>query len=461
MLIYSSPGFFSMLQRMKRYRGFFAFFTYAVVFTILTTLFIQGNFSNSTIMNFRPQASQERMPEILRSFQEMKVGPKKDIKGDDPGFMFLYILATHLEGNQTISHSTEGKEYSTTYQVFQVLIHLSFIALLLLVPSVLLSYSTKIILLYLLISPNLLAVFWGFDVYLFPLYSGIVSLYCFGNLKQKTLSKPKFLVCSLLVMICEIFRKNSLLVFFPVLGLLVFKKGIPKKDKGIFVGTFLLSLVMLKFLVSLAFLNPGHTVWHSLHAGLFEIGGCVDKKGESYPFIIYDLGSLKKDELVYCSNKWNDVFEYAVADRHGIKDYFSKEYEALLKKQTIAIVMGHPLEMVSFVTMRFMNILSFLPMKTHTRLGSVEETNLGNVFESILFILLFILWFKKEEDREKKFIFLAMLVLSMVPPLLVHSGHLIYNMAANFIQWMILASAGETFLPLIIKKMAHSPSKNS
>ena len=441
-----------MSDKIKQNRGLIAFFCYSVVFILLSSLFIQGHFDRLTIQNFRPQASTEKMPDILQSFQEFNIGTKKDIKGDDPGFMFLYILASHLEGNKTVSTSTEAKFYTRTYHVFQILIHLSFIALLLLVPSGLLNFSVKLSLLCFLISPNLLAVFWGFDVYLFPLYASIVSLFCLGNLRAKTLSRSKFLLVSVLLVICEVFRKNSLLVFLPVLLLFTCKKDVQKKDKAVFLTTFILSVIMMKFLVSLAFHNPGHTVWHSLHAGLFEIGGCVDKKGESYPFVFYDVDSLKKDEMLYCSNKWNDAFEYVVAESHGIHDFFSHDYEELLKKQTIAIVSDHPVEALSFVTTRFMNILSFLPFKTHTRLGSVEEFKLVNVFESIFFLVLSILWFRKETDWEKKLVLSSMLFLSMVPPLLVHSGHLIYNMGPNFIQWVILGLAVEKIIALSARK---------
>ena len=411
---------------------------YSILFTFLFLLYVNEKFSDNITSNFRLIFSHNEITKVMSGletshFQENITTP------DDPGFLLLYALTSNMEGNSEVKVTSNPEDFPISFKLIYLFMHLGFIYLFVFTNSKVIRFPTKIIALAFLISPNLLSVFWGMDVYLFPIYTAIVSFYSIGELKKQNLSKFKMILCSGLSNVCEIFRKKSLLFLLPFLALLGLSKKLSLKSKFIYFVIFVVTSLSLNGLVGVVFKSHGHEVWHSLHAGLFEYGGCVGSRGESYPYFIFTKEELTDKSLVYCQDHWNDMIQYKVAAQKGVTTHFSKEYNDILKNQLSEILLKYPSKVLSLVVMRFFNALSFIPVKEYTSAGALIDFNMYHLFESLFFLSIFFFWLIKEKEIERKILFSSMLIVALPAPLLIHSSHIIYNAPLHFIQVVIVA----------------------
>jgi hypothetical protein len=422
---------------MLKNKNHLLYICYSVIFVTLFFFFLNNKFTDQLVLNFRLLFSSNEISTVIKGIET------RSFKGnlttpDDPGFLLLFALTSYLEGHQKVNVTTNSENFPLSYKLIYLVMHLGFIYLLALTSSKVFTLTTKILALLFLLSPNLISVYWGMDVYLFPLYATIVGFYATGELKEERLSRTKMIICATLVGVCEIFRKKSFLLFLPFIAILGLNKKITLKSKAIFLILFLFCTFFTNNFVGLVFKKHGHEVWHSLHAGLYEYGGCVGKQGEAYPYFIFEKNDLANKSLVYCQDNWNDNIQYKVAEQNGIITLFSKEYNDLLKGQILQILKLYPTEVISLVVMRLFNAFSFVPVKEHSPAGAITEFDLLNLLESILFITIFLVWLYKETNKERKYFFSTMLLFTLPGPLLIHSSHIIYNIPLHFIQVLII-----------------------
>jgi hypothetical protein len=432
---------------MLKNKNHLLYISYSAIFITLFFFFINNKFGNTLVLNFRLLFSGNEITKVISGLESGSL--KENLSTpDDPGFLLLYALASRIDGHQNVTVTSNPENFPLSYKLIYLLIHLGFIFLFVSISEKILTFLTKIIALLFLLSPNLLSIFWGMDVYLFPLYAAIVGFYASGELLEGRLSRTKMFLCIVLVNFCEIFRKKSFLLFLPFMAIFAFKKSPPLKLKAIFFVVFLACSILFNGIVGLVFKKHGHVVWHSLHAGLFEYGGCVGNQGEPYPYFIYEKEDLAKKSLVFCQDTWNDSIQYKIAQQKGIQTLYSQEYNDLLKVQVFEILSDYPTEVLSLIVMRLFNALSFVPIKDHSPAGAITEIVFLNLLESILFLTIFVMWLYKETDKERKWLFLSIFLLTLPAPLLIHSRHIIYNIPLHFIQVLIV---GE-FLSFYIMK---------
>jgi hypothetical protein len=417
-------------------KEYFLFICYTLIICVLICLFHSINFSFS-VYNFRLISGGFFIERILDFFYGIPLFQK--IKSpDDPGYIILYALSAFFSGDKKVLVSYDPHGFPFLLKIFYFLVQIFSFRFLIFTSNRIINLRVKIFVLLFSILPTPLAVFLGYDVYVFPVYAFIVSLYLLGEFIEVRLSISKLICISFFIGICEVMRKWSIFPFYVFLVIIFLKKSLNLKEKikilMICLSVSLLPKIPGKFL----FQAQGHTIWHPIHAGLFEFGGCVDKKGDIFPFFAYENNQVEKLPEMKCEYRWNDLIQYHIGSINNLTDHTSLEYESLLKNQVTDFIKKHSWEVSSLIFMRSVNALSFLPFKSHNRHGHYSNISISFFLEAMFFIFIFFLWLKDKRELIPKFFILLSFGMSLAPSLLVHSQHVIYNYPVNFIQVLII-----------------------
>jgi hypothetical protein len=283
-----------------------------------------------------------------------------------------------------------------------------------------------------LLHPNIIALYQSFDVYLFPVYT-LVLLLSFNSIGQK--SWLDYLALITIIVVFDTFRVTSL---YFLLVYLIYVLFLTKKYNKKVLYISLLYLILLKTVISTAtnslLKSNGHNTWHTIHAGLFEQGGCISKDGKSYPFYIHDRDKINMADMSLCSNGWNDSLEYQYAKLNQCELY-SPCYKNILQNDYIQTIKQYPSETISFYTYKLINIMNIFSF-SYIKTGEFTGFSVYHFLLIIASISLFSIMAYRNRVRLK--LEISLLCISFIPPMLSHSAHVIYNMPTHYVLWYLI-----------------------
>jgi hypothetical protein len=283
--------------------------------------------------------------------------------------------------------------------------------------------------------------FLGFtgDVYLFPWYAGILMLSAFALFESTARGAALALAATVAgIVLCSLFRSGSTLVGIGFLLAAVRPGWIVEaararqvRRRAIACGAALVLLC----LVRAAWLPPGRVVWHSLHSGLLEFGGHRDADGRIYPYFVPAAEIPAGAEPVA---RWSDniAFDLATRTRADVRR-FSTEYEAIMRQDVMRVVRRYPAGVARLVARRVWRLLIVNPWQQRDRVSGLIPRWFDTPLRLAWLTVVALGFYKGLGTRA--LVPIAALTPLAVPPLLVHSGYLMYNFPAHLIFYLLIA----------------------
>ena len=278
-------------------------------------------------------------------------------------------------------------------------------------------------------SGSLRFVLFGYDVYLFPFYAAVFLLAAFVLLPIR---KPCSLIllggCILGIGVCEFFRSGSCYVAF---GFLIYallyswlgNGGSQRFTRMLAVGCFMIT-ILLSMAPALFLGQRKHVVWHSLHAGLLEFGGFRDGCGRTYPSTIAINKLPGTAEKLTC---WLDSYEIDYARKIDSSVHlFTPGYENILKNEVKRIALAYPRETLMLLMKRLWRFTLLNPWQPHDG-SSLTLPSRADPLIRIFLIAVVAAGIIIGLDRKVALMVFGLLP-SALPPLLVHSGYIMYNL---------------------------------
>ncbi|MES2527612.1 MAG: hypothetical protein V4598_11020 [Bdellovibrionota bacterium] len=402
---------------------------------LVTYLVRERKLEDFTILNFRSLFNHNNINQIISSLSSGETLARLSTV-DDPGFSILLSLTTFLSGSGLIAPQWMAPDFPALYILAILAFH--FLTLIFVFTSKQISDRLKLSVGVFFIFPVTLAVFTGFDVYLFPVYAMSFCLVIVSDTERTKIPHFKIAALSALIGFCELMRSGSGHFLILSLILFFFTSSIGKMVKGKVIAIAFLPYIVIKSVPFIFFQRSGHTFWHAVHAGLFEFGGCVGQKGEAYPFFIFPQEDLRGKSLALCKNGWDDMTQNLVVRLAGVKEVYTPEYDQVLKVQTLDLISNHFLSFVSLIVERLIRIFSFFPYYPFGKPGTInmEFGPLTLVWGITCLTLTGFALYKNKHSRVFQLL-AGFLLLSLAPPLLVHSGYVIYNIPVVFVITLI------------------------
>lgn len=391
--------------------------TIIFIFTTLLSLLSPPDYESRNI-NYRIQATKALGAELAQNIHETGQIKWQD-NGDCFGSIFLMGLGYYYEG------------ISSKLPTIFILFHMTFAFIALICLWLFLKDYIGVIVASLVSSlyawsPHFRHLAFSFDVYTYTAFAVFFFWLLLHYLLQKDIKFLPILILTLLISVCSFFRTNSFHVLFGLplfLAYFYFKKKIVKKQIVYSCIVLLFSFIVTKT-PNLFLERTSHVTWHPLHAGLFEFGGIIKEDMTPIPNFAITENDLKNKR--FGVNRWDDAIEFSFAKsrKNDIKIY-SDEYEDLLKEHFFELIKSEPIGYAQLILMRLLRILNFSPFLDHTKDSLMLPKFVDYVF-STLSLLIILYAFYLSSGR----VFWIILVASsstILSPLLVHSGYIMYN----------------------------------
>ncbi len=304
---------------------------------------------------------------------------------------------------------------------------------------------------------------YSYDVYLFPLYAALISIFL---LKHNTFSYVSIIVFALFAGICTWFRATSLIIAIGtslIAILLILKNNTPLVAKKIIL------FIMLVFFIAKApsfFLKSStHVFWHTLHAGLFDQGSHENIKGRLIPNFLLHTTEIKPHGLRYL--RWNDQIQYnLVKDIAPAASLYSKEYEDVLKHDFLNLISLDWFATCQFYLSRIPWSYSLNPFKDVLYNGYYTPLNLDSPLKTYLYFSVFIIFFicfikLNKASPLKLVVLISLLIFTAIPSVLVSSMHMNYSVATLLIQWIIVFDVIAFYTTKLILQYRDSNTSNA
>ena len=168
--------------------------------------------------------------------------------------------------------------------------------------------------------------------------------------------------------------------------------------------------------------------WHALHCGLAEFGGYEDSRGEIYPYFVPRDALPPDARPVDC---WSDQREvrFVQSVDPAIREW-TPEYERVMRDDFFRIVRQNPAGTAGLIGRRLWRLMALNPWARHTadsELLPCWTDDLARAIWGVLCVGGLICGL----PRRTLLVACGLLPLAL-PPLLVHSGYIMYNLAGQF-----------------------------
>lgn len=352
---------------------------------------------------------------------------------DDPGIR--YLIAVSMLIFYPKEDLTSGVLYKVPfiYEVFhKVMFILVFILLFYVLKNIFNKYVAWIVLFIFLISSNIGTIAHYGDIYMFPFYAGVFALAIGSELIFKPRTRWHLIILySFAMVLCNFFRSSSLFPLFLVVLIGGFAAKLPI-NKSIFKIRFGAAMIIVFATVLMSVVRglvpmSSHSLWHPLHAGLFEFGAHVDRQGNVY---LKKVSSSEMPQEVKFFPKWSDYTQFDIVKLRNpnIKEY-GGEHEKILKEEFIKVFKTQPLSFMGLVLKRIFRIANINPWLPIDPFAEVQKHIINPIVSSIVLFLILSLFFTNI-SLKTWVIFWGLMPLA-IPPVLVHSGYVTYNIGSQ------------------------------
>lgn len=284
----------------------------------------------------------------------------------------------------------------------------------------------------LLLSPNWRLIAYSSDVYTFPMIALAATLMGVALFNAKSrVAWPGLIACAVAVALASLFRNVSILCICLMLAFAIFPQTFYRTDARQIIrrralAFFLLALVLAK--IPGVFLNSsGHVFWHPLHCGLAEFGGHEDAQARLYPWFV-PAADLPTDAVAI--DDWTDDRSFRRA-RHVIPNIktCSAEYDAIMREDYFDVWRRYPAGMLQTYAMRLANVVTPNPMHAYTTASRIVPTSADRFLLIGSLALIIAAWRLRVPTRA--WIFAIALSPMLIPPIIAHSGYIMYNAPAR------------------------------
>lgn len=265
------------------------------------------------------------------------------------------------------------------------------------------------------------------DVYMFPWYAGVFVLLSFALLGSRSRGAlAAACACSIGVILCTVFRNGSMYVGWGFLLAIVFPTALAR-NVGPEVVRTRAAVCLVMFLAGAAALRlvvpQSHVVWHSIHTGLMEYGGHVDAAGRIYPYFVPE-SDIPQNSTV--ATRWSDNYAKDLVSRTRPNvPVYSQEYEDIVRADAMRVISAYPSGVASLVARRLWRFFIVNPWQPTSPVSQLIDRWYDTPLR-ILWIAVVCIGLMRGLGGCVLVPLAALLPLA-VPPLLVHSGYLMYN----------------------------------
>lgn len=372
--------------------------------------------------------------ELARGVDIANVVAAPDRGGDDLGTRLLLAGILRATGAAEDPAARAPERTPLLYYVLLWVVDAVLLVVLYLALRALLNRAVAFLLcLIYLVGANMRFIAFSGDVYVFPVYAAILLLAALALVRRRGARVSALLcVCVIGVGLCNAFRNGSVLVAFGFVLCLLWPTGLVKREEARSVRlkatACLLGAVLVAALPRLTLGRSNHVFWHSFHCGLVEFGGHEDGRFNVYPFFV-PAADLPKDARPI--TRWNDQRQARLAGRiePGVGHY-TTEYESILREDALRIAATYPWGMVKLIARRLWRLTCLNPWQQHT-VDSLILRHSSDTAWRLFWLGVCVGGIWAGISRRTVFLCLALLPL-LLPPLLVHSGYIMYNMPAQF-----------------------------
>ncbi|MDH4469101.1 MAG: hypothetical protein QE271_13665 [Bacteriovoracaceae bacterium] len=275
------------------------------------------------------------------------------------------------------------------------------------------------------------------DVYLFPVYGISAALIWFS---PTIFSKKYIYALGIYCGILEWFRVGSGKYFLvgALIYILFYNNKILSRRREMLNYFFIIILSWLVSLLPKVILsNAGHSLWHAIHAGMFEEGG-VEISGHRFvPNFLID--EFKNEEVRQRFGSWSDQNQFAVVLRTNPKAALgSVEYDHILKNDYLNLVKAYPRKFLEFYVARFLKVIDLNPWKQHEADSHYQVNRWTSRISLAVFLFFIGAFLISPMSSHTKILFLAMMSLSLVGPILIHPTYVMYNISFYWMAFLLI-----------------------
>ena len=390
----------------------------------LCLFFLSGNEGNG---NFRALFNYAFVEKLIAASSHSIMDIRKLETFDDVGFSVIYAISNHFfEKANRPTGVIYGHELPIFVQYFFTFFLWFAMGTWTYISSLIIgNVRTLIFGILFFCSPNIIFLAYSFDVYLFPFYGFIFSLFLFiPNASHKIFLPSIFAV---LAGICEWFRSSSIYSWILGAVILIFYYGKMKNSKQISKVIYLLILALcIAIIPKIILSNSGHVFYHSLHAGLFSEGGFHLKDGKVLPKFLESTIGIH--QINFRFNTWSDKIQYLLAQSENSQmNRYSKEYEQLIKIDYLRIINIDRWKTFQFYLSRIPTLLNFNTYRSLSFDSEFKSTTIDDYLWVSFFLVLFLFtYFSCTFNCIAIYLFLSIIIYS-IAPLLVHPQYFMYN----------------------------------
>ncbi len=363
---------------------------------------------------------------VMRTVREARLG-------DDPGMALLLGLVLRATPARGAPDAAQPEEPLRLYEVLLAVVDAGFLLLLYAALAVLLSrpHAFGLCMIYLL-GGNVRFVAFSGDVYMFTVYAATLLLAAMALVgRPGRLAAALLVPCVVGITVCNLFRSGSALVAFGFLLLLIWPIGLVQasvvRRARLRAGACLLGTILAVGLSHRVFGGTRHVVWHSLHCGLMEFGGFQDRNHRLYPAFV-PPGEVPPDARPI--EQWSDHLEFQLARQIDPAVVpCTPQYEAIVRADLVRLCADHPAGVVRLLARRLWRWSCLNPWQKHDA-GSLIRDHWTDTVWRLFWAVVWIGGLSVGLPRRAVFLCLAIAPMAL-PPLLVHSGYLMYNVGGR------------------------------
>lgn len=280
------------------------------------------------------------------------------------------------------------------------------------------------------------------DIYMFPFYAGVLALGIADEvLRGKKINSFKVAIFTLGIIVFNLFRSSSIYSFFIVLVTLFFSsKLVPAERLGrvrrILTYSFF-GAILCQLLISSFAGKRSHSVWHPLHAGLYEWGGHLDREGNTYPYFVDENEIPNNSEYL---SRWHDKTQFKIVNiKNPSVSTYGVRHEEILREDFLKIVKKYPLGILQLVFRRISRFLNLNPWLDLRSDSYIVDSFWNDLFKWASMIIIFV--GVTQGLSLKVYIVVVGLLPLAAPPILVHSGYFMYNAPGHLPLYVLFAAS--------------------